>query len=250
MELLNINNKDIEWLKQFQPLLKISEDRDSISGLLIFRAFYDEITKELAIVNLDLSKFPDFYIEDLYQVEINFNHEKLTRLPMVKEVGNKIKGMVGMKGISSIGDLHLNKDETACLCVAVDEDKYIINFTLEKLINKLIIPFFYAQSYYKKYEKWPWNNYGHGIFGILERYIEEVNGDKATIDKYFLYLRRQPEYPRLLPLIKQKKHINPRVPCICKSKKKFLVCHKNIVACIEKFRYDLKSLNYPRKKLY
>lgn len=224
IQVISDKSQILEYLELAQPNLKL-ESSSLIKGRLVFAMREVEIGYEL----LDPSIHYDDprIIQDEYFISIEWNIINKP-YPVVKEDGNRICDSFKwlskkVAWISHLRDLHLyEEDNSLCLCTNSEyEIRYPEGIKINELIEELIIPFFYYQSYLQRNLKEPYSGRGHGILGILE-YLEESRQipqlDKIT----FEILQR--EYPQTLNSIRVKKPSSSRM-CICGSNRKGKKCH-------------------------
>lgn len=195
-----------------------------LAGQFKFRTHYEP--KKEKIIPFSSAINNQYYIADSYDIEITFGQSVI---PVVKEVSGRIQRLAKQLGVPEI-DLH-SKEGIACLTVYKGNFKeYYLedlnNELLDKFLERSVIPFFYAQSYFEKFDKWPWRNYSHGVIGCLEALAENPTPNNTRVVKEYL-----DKYGKLVEVskIKQKLSqykIREHRKCICGSKRKFRNCHK------------------------
>lgn len=239
--IITISPDDIKWLKENFPSLQITqEDKVTVlQGLLSFDLYYDHNARQF-LYDPPEKLHPDKYrIRDIYKIEIRFVRNGTSSLPQVREIGGELESFSRKLGIKLI-DLHVQDNGTLCLCPRQEEKRRMPDgLNLDILFNQLIIPFFYSQSFYKKFRERPWADYSHGTLGTLEYYVrsqvikdealvvstlETIEDDQSAVEFYSLCL----------------KHINkaPKAPCPCLSKKKFKDCHKEALEGLKKLKSE------------
>ena len=227
--LLNLDNKDIEFIKKRYPLLKIvSKNPMKIEGALEFHAIYN-----------------DYEIKDSYDIKIESIQDRI--FPRVIETGNKLKD-VAIANSKKLEDMHVNINDmfSACLCPPIQEKIFEKqNISVTNFIEKYIVPFFYSQSYYKKTQQWAWGEYGHGIIGVLESYLD-YSSNKETV---LLFLQTLEEYCKkyglnynfYLEQLRQKK-IKGRNTCpVCSSSNCWEKCCIRTLESMRKLKEDMNS---------
>lgn len=169
------------------------------------------------IIYLD-SVIEGMSIKDSYKVRIVFPDDYPASLPDVFEVGGRKEKVLEQRGLGSLVDLHyLPVIGSACLCQVRAEGRYVNRgTTIEKLLNELIIWFFYEQSYYEKTGRWPAGEYAHGDEATWEFYCDELKTKDYMIISNCLRLLLKDGYS------------NFDVQCPCASGKLFGICHPSI----------------------
>ena len=172
--LLNLDNKDVEFIETRYPTLKIlQKDPLRIAGILKFYA-----------------KFQEIEMRDEYEIEIESLEGRV--FPRIRETGNKIANTAQSKG-KLLEDMHINTSDASavCLCPPIEEKLYEKQaISVRQFIEKYILPFFYEQSYFRENGEWPWGEYGHGIIGVLESYLDYVDNEETIR----IFLRVLEEY--------------------------------------------------------
>lgn len=180
-------------------------------------------------------------IQDKYQIEIIFKTSEHSNLPQVYEKDGRIKSVSAAKN-RKLEDLHINPNGAACLCLNIREREYLPNgFNLPDFFHNLVIPFFYGQSYFEKNEVWPGEQYGHGIAGLLEGYLEKDDVHKEGAESFIGCLKPRQEWQFIQKVLTTKKRIKGHYPCICGSSKKFRSCHKNALHGLWKLKRDVAA---------
>ncbi len=228
--LLNLNNKDIEFIRIKYPLLKITPKSPiKIAGTLKFHAIYN-----------------DYEIRDSYDITIESIQGRI--FPRVVETGNKLKEFAIANG-KKLEDMHININDmfSACLCAPIQEKIYEKqNIGVTNFIEKYVVPFFYSQSYYKETQKWAWGEYGHGIVGVLESYLDYSRSEETIV----LFLQTLEDYCKkygsnynfYLEQLRQKK-IKGRNTCpACSSGNRWQKCCIKTLESMRKLKEDIDSL--------
>ena len=149
-------------------------------------------------------------------------------------------------------DLHIIMPSgNACLCFIFDKDHYLPKgFNIPDFFHNLLVPFFYAQSYYENNNKWPWGEYEHGLFALFEWYAESRK--QASIDminecfNFIEFYKNKGYKPAeiIQSLFKQNHEIKGHQPCVCGSSIKFRNCHPRIFNGLWKLKKDIDLLKY------
>ena len=190
---LILKDEDEKWLQAHYPTLKIQRSNDGIVeivGPFIFSmAFQSE--GEPYVINPALDYTKGTKIQDEYQIRIELKGSEFSDLPQVYEIGSRLQKVADDRNLRR-EDLHINPSGAACLCIRPDEAGNLPNgFNIEDFSNILLVPFFYAQSYFEKTNTWPWGQYSHGVWGFIEWYLKQ---EKSTSTKTEDLLRRLQKY--------------------------------------------------------
>ncbi|OHB14815.1 MAG: hypothetical protein A2431_00045 [Candidatus Zambryskibacteria bacterium RIFOXYC1_FULL_39_10] len=250
--MLNIGiEKDGEsWLLVNYPELGVETEDDgtlSIKGLLIFDMVFSD-TSGLYIIKPTSEHLREGYrIQDKYKIKILFKPSEYSNLPQVFEESGHIEALSKQKNIKLI-DFHINPTGSACLCLNTKEAVYLPNgFNIPDFFNNLVIPFFYAQSYFRDFEKWPWGEYGHGMAGILESYLEyeptkeNIEMILDAIEKFCN--RSHSNFNFYRERLRQKK-IKGRNKCpVCNSGMRWEKCHAKSLAGFRKLKEHIDVLS-------
>ena len=223
MKRLSINEK--KWLNDRFPKLERNETEKgfTLKGDFTVDMFYDASISEGYVVFPieEKQRISDKYIYDVYQVLVDY-HDALF-IPAVYETGGRIKAFAQRKKMY-LADLHINDRGNLCLCPKPLE-KVLLNepYTIQDFFKLLLMPFFYAQSYFENFSKWPWKDYSHGDPGILECYadhITKVQDKTAFIERSVISLNAQNQ-----SVIRSADQITRQTLCFCGSGDKFRKCH-------------------------
>ncbi|MFH0812005.1 MAG: SEC-C metal-binding domain-containing protein [Pseudomonadota bacterium] len=221
MKLLSIEDK--KWLNARFPNLRIKDTIGgfSIAGNLEVKMFYSEPLGKYVVFPEEDMRSSEYYINDNYQVRVDYKDTFF--IPEVYETAGRIKAFAERKNIA-LPDLHVNYRGNLCLCPKPLE-KVILNgpYTIERFFTLLVIPFFYAQSYYEKFNRWPWKDYSHGDPGILECYADHIS--KVQEKAAFVESTINSLNSRNQSVVRSADQITRQSLCFCGSGKKFRSCH-------------------------
>ena len=155
-----MSDRDQVFLQQHQPRLTYKKCDNKLSGLLCFTAEVNKIK-----------------LRGRYQIEVDFS--KCTPLPIVKEIGGRIKKLAKKKNKKLI-DLHVNKNEgmNLCLCSRLKEFEKAECYKAAQnptqlFICDLVIPFFYSIRYFQQHGIFPFGELPHGPQGLVEHCLAE-----------------------------------------------------------------------------
>lgn len=167
-------------------------------------------------------------IDDSYSIELEFPDNYPKSLPSVKEVGGDIVREL---------DLHISHDGNCCLCLPQLESFYFPDGSnIITFFEKLVIPFFANQAYFKITGNWISGEYSHGISGVYEFYSEIFKTKNIRIILKLLCLSIQsiPNYNK---------------KCVCGSNISIKKCHLVTIIKLKKYtnmkqlEKDLEELN-------
>jgi hypothetical protein len=184
-------------------------------------------------------------IRDQYDVSIRFEPGEFSSMPQVQECGGRLDQIVRDKRLKSKTDLHMNPGGAACLCVKFEEGKRLPNgFNVPDFFQNLVIPFFYAQSYFARSGVWPWGEYGHGCVGYLEAFAE--NEDSPTIEVVQECLEVLRKYLGDWPQFKAQLQLRGNLKihefqCFCGSGRKVRKCHPKAFYGLRKLKVHVES---------
>lgn len=238
---MRLDKNDIQWIRKYYPdLMGKDSSQSRLSGTLKFSALYDK-GSERCVINPDTSIEPQqLHIKDQYDIEINFSTVEKKRLPLVRETGDRLKNVAEQKGLSS-ADIHCFKDWHSCLCFELEIPDYLPNgFNVQDFFHNLLIPYFYAQSYFEKYDEWPWGEYAHDILAFFEwYYYRKITEPEKIIKENLLFLKKQKLWKQIKDLLHPKKQVKGHHYCLCGSQLKFRDCHPEMLKGIWKMKYDI-----------
>lgn len=243
--IINLSDADLDWLKANFPSLQVSEEDSVIHlrGLLDFDLFYDKENRQMLYYPPAEYADDKYRIQDIYEVEIIFTPNKNSLLPQVRETGGRLQTLAAKFEIDII-DLHVQQAAggTLCLCARQDELRRMPNgLNLDVLFHELIIPFFYSNSFFERFETRPWRDFAHGVLGTLEFY--EYTEERKNLDLVKATLKALQEEDLVWKAVKNllQKAPNPAYArCFCTAKGTFGQCHKNALAGLLKLKKEIK----------
>lgn len=228
-----ISDGDIKWLEKNYPDLKyfsVINTPSQIKGLLKFDAVYED-------------KGKNHRIKDEYKIEIVLTSKPPSTLPQVKETDGRIKKAKEKFSKELLADVHMYPDEAVCLCAYPEEKTKLPNgFKLPNFFEKLLIPYFYAQSNFEKTGEWIWGERSHGTLGLLESYLESRKGGHNIdqIKEYVYYLRQLNDSEPFFQALRQKEKVKGHMSCFCGSQLKFRNCHKDAYQGLWNLKEDIQ----------
>lgn len=223
---LSLSESDNKWLRENYPELKQTKKNGIwvLSGKLSFDLVY--LGERIC---------------DTYDVRIEFRSSSSSHLPKVFETEMRIEKMAEEKEIS-LKDLHINSDGSACLCLRWEEQEYFPNgFSIKCYMEDLVEPFFYAQSYYKDFDRWPIEAYSHGVKGWLEWYSEKDTIAQKDVTDFVERLRSRVEWNQLRALLIKEGEIHGTDRCFCGSSKMYIACHMNVFLGITRLKQHIRK---------
>lgn len=257
---MNIKKEDRNFVSEnFSDLKFVNiENELFLRGILNFVVRFDRKNKEYFILKEKIDD--NFYtIKDSFDIEINLSKDNVYR--EVREVSKRIFNTAKIKKRHP-SDLHLNNDSYVCVTGYLDED---FNISLIDFLGKVIIPFFYDQSFFGKNDYWPRGEFSHGVLGILENFYEK-NFYRYSKNKKIEYTKKCVELIKFVLFTNNQAHINKeiseyrwnfikafifrkknkkKIECI-ECSRKFCECHPKAFKGLKKLRINI--LNYNLKK--
>jgi hypothetical protein len=225
-----ISEEEVQWIKEYCPTLTVDKNRMEVSGSLKFRATYDSSSGFTWLLEQNQSA-PGEIIEDTYEIIISRPKDE-NKLPILKIIG---------KDITKNIDRHFYTNKTACLCGVVERRKYLLqNFSFIKYLEQLVVPFLYEQSYYDKYNKWPWGGYAHGAIGIFQSY-NNSEGSKEDIEACLEQLYSDKNWKRIRAVLLGQERIKEKSKCFCSNPGQIKKCHPGTWFTMIRFRVAIKN---------
>jgi hypothetical protein len=187
MPVLKLNKEQIAFLNTNYPKLSYNYIKNVIVGVLDFDLKYKD--KE--------------QITDYYNIEIDLNQVSDLGMPIVREINGRILSIANQKN-TFYGNLHLNnEDGEMCMILPPKvKERYPNGFDL-KILLEHIEEHLYWISYYDKYNKKPWPEYGHGELGYYELYLENKVKYSEIFKNYF-GCKSRPEFRRTVKQLRKK----------------------------------------------
>lgn len=240
MKHLSINEK--KWLNARFPKLEVNETEKgfTLKGDFVVDMFYDDSLEEGYVAFPGEEKHSsDQYIYDVYQILVDCHDVHF--IPEVYETSDRMKAFALRKNIF-LPDLHINDRGNLCLCPRpLEKVRLNESYTIQDFFVRLVMPFFYAQSYYEKFNRWPWKDYSHGDPGILEcyaDYISKVQDKTAFVESAIISLNSQNQ-----SVVRSADQITRQSLCFCGSGKKFRNCHHEAWEAAKKLKEEVRILN-------
>lgn len=150
------------------------------------------------------AEYNDIPLYDEYEIEVDIPQEFPKSLPKVREVSNRIPQEFE----------HFLDDGSLCLAAVCELADFVAsNGTIIGYIEKYVMSYLYAASYFSRYKESPFGERSHGIDGIKEAYMERYNCDNEDVLISLMYV--------LAGFEKYRGHSI----CPCGSNKKLRECH-------------------------
>lgn len=221
---MEITEQDRVVIKDSYPGLKVFE-APKICGTFKFVAAYDE-KERIYITNPDSALHKKFkIIQDAYKIEITFKKQEEQLCPSVEEVGGRLERVSQKHGID-LHDLHVNPDDSLCLAGPFD-DYY--SLSLVDFLDIPVLQFFYDQSYFEQYGRWPRGCYSHGFWGLLENFIDKIDeGGKGVEADFVKKISKIGQLESLRNYLTNNK-IQGHHKCICRSGFNYRGCHPKVL---------------------
>lgn len=233
-----ISNAEKSWLDVRFPDLRLTKDEGAacMQGDLVVDMFYDENSLDNKYVIFPKKEFrsSNKYIRDVYQIKIVYCEDRF--IPKVYETNRRIK-LFAQENNFKLCDLHVNPLEDLCLCPkSLERIKLREAYTIQDFFTVLLIPFFYAQSFFEKYNDWPWEDYSHGDMGLLEAYVDysEYTTTKGNFFKN-TYITLN---PKIQSVVTSQDSITRQSSCLCDSGRRFRKCHPKAWNGVKRLRRD------------
>lgn len=241
---LIINNNDKKWLNDHYPDLKIHNQNNGvveIVGVLTFSMAFQKGKPYVINPSSDYSE--GVRIRDSYKIRIEYRNSEFSDLPQVYETGARIANLAQSRNLKT-EDLHINPSGAVCLCIKPEEAGNLPEgFNITDFFNNLVIPFFYAQSYFEKYSAWPWGQYSHGNLGFIEWYLQQKETTRQTIEYFLERMKKHKDWQKSQKLLEPKHKIKGHHQCICGKIKKIRDCHSEVLQGIWKLKKDIERYN-------
>jgi hypothetical protein len=215
-----ITNSDREWVKANYPRLKfdIENGRTVVCGKFDFVACYDSKSSRY-LINCKKGNKGLIVLEDSYDIKATIEDE----FPYVEETGGRIIAEAKRRKVEP-RDLHINDLGGACLVGPFDR----CCWSLPAFLDGPMLQFFYDQSYYQLYDKWPRSQYSHDYLGVLENYYDRFSGDMKMTIKCIQLLKGYDKWVTIKPKLKREDCPKSHEYCLCDSDspKRFRDCHR------------------------
>lgn len=244
MNKIETDKHDRSWLNNFYHNMTLGNENNVnvIIGSLPIDMVFQGIGKPY-IINPGVDDFHEGErIEDEYQIKIVLVHSNYSSLPQVFETAGRIETIATEKGMQ-LTDFHFNPgSKSACLCVRNEENEKLPNgFNLPDFFHRLLIPFFYAQSYYEKFGTWPWGQYSHYELGLLEWYSFQINTTREETKNIIEQLRKYSNWDRINDQLTSRKGIKSHHDCICGSHVRYRQCHNEVLRGLWKLQRKINE---------
>ena len=168
---LAVVESDLEWLKVNHPRLEYNALQHRIAGKLGFCAEYDKATELLTIGIDPADKKLHTHLCDVFEIAMRMDPDSMmpNGWPRVYEIGGRYTRIAHKMNVPT-ADLHFFDDGACCLGINYYPDR---NLTIGRIVNELVIPFFYRLSYVDRFglnvaRRDLWREYSHGEMGHRE----------------------------------------------------------------------------------
>jgi hypothetical protein len=111
-----------------------------------------------------------------------------------------------------------------CLVGPLDMSKQL---TFLEFMNGPVLQFFYDQSYFQQFGRWPRGQYSHGLLGLFENFYDHTTKlNKILILEYLTHMIKFKNWKDFADLILSKRRIQGHWHCPCGSQQEFRRCHE------------------------
>lgn len=165
------------------------------------------------------SSYNEVSLYDEYRLEITISKSFPKIIPKVKELTTNLPE----------GFNHYLGGGNLCLGAMCDIYDFLDeHHEIQEFIDGLIVSYLYTASFYKRYRYVPYGERAHGLYGVIEAYLERYDVGK---DLYLLY--------KLLLIMSGRHEYRGHMSCPCGSDKKIRNCHgKVLLKDISSDRYE------------
>lgn len=220
-----LSQRSLDWIRKYQPELKVNEDKSAMEGFIYFRAAYNSNTNQFCLLE-DLTKCDSDWLglEGKFKIKILFSE----RIPTVF-----------FPELTSNPARHINPDNTACLSApGVLKLREQNTPDLIQWMETLILPFVYGQEYYEKFKKWPWEEFGHGVVGLIESYLKL---EKSSLEELIDIIEKDSTSKHFKILLSKNRYIKGHMRCFCDKGDSIRRCHPNALKAFNKMIEDRNS---------
>jgi len=229
-----LTSEDATWLRETHPNLVPSENLDEVRGSIDFNAAYDKPTDAFTIIRSTLDRPPGFILQGSYKIHIKD----------IADFGDKERWLLPRTFIDDLDfprslDRHFS-GESACLCGPSEESRLIREgYSFHRYLERLVIPFLYAQTFYEHRDEWPWAEYEHGIIGVFDSYAESGEANAIPLTLALLKLRK--DWPKLHALLRSKYAPKGHMACLCGSGNHIRRCHASTWTGVKRLYADIRE---------
>jgi hypothetical protein len=238
-----LRESDKDWLRiNYPELTALSGTSDAYQGLLAFDMLYDKAGQQY-IINPNGSSVSDrMRIRDKYTILVDFNGSSDV-FPSVRETGGRIQKVATDRKLH-LADVHLNLGGDACLCFELERPTHLPDgFNLPEFFRRLVIPFFFAESFFEKYNYWPWGQRSHGVLGMFEWYLDNAHRGMDAIESSVEFLKRHRYKTDYGKQLRGEAQIKGHQHCPCGSSFIFRKCHERSFRGLWKLHDDIETLS-------
>ncbi len=168
-----ITKEEIEWLKYNFPSLHIDEENSVIEGTIWFNSVYDNVANKFTAFPKPNVAYAGVMLSGEYKIKISKN-SKERKVPKLWVYTDQSKWIPKRHFFDSY-------DGRACVAGPVEEDDlFTRGYSFYEYLERFVIQFLYAQSYFDEKDKWPWFAYDHNAAGILQSFSKS-DGTKSQV---------------------------------------------------------------------
>lgn len=209
--------KETSWLATNQP------------GLIHFERPTCTITEGKFRFNLVHEDNP---LDDSYDIRLELPYDSKLR-PRLRETAGRLQAVYESRQLSSPADMHIYENWN--LCYAAPQEitlLYLPQPDIALFFEKYVGPYFYAQSFFEKYGKWPWDHLRHGAKGLIDWFILNYTLPGAVretaVEIHKLAKKQHADAVEIISRSRRYDSFNPRSKCLCGSKYPYLGCHPTL----------------------
>lgn len=230
-----ISSDDERWLAESYPGLVRQEN--VIAGKISFTASYNEKSNQFLIMrDREVDAMGGTILSCEYQIRV------VTR----DEITYSALPALYVDEIDVVNDRHFAFDRSACLCSPLQEKEFLFpKFDFPKFLEQLVVPFLYGQSFYSRYNHWPWAEYTHGVTGLLESLVDEEILDADTIRNFLSMLAIEKGAWPDIRVALQRARIKGHTLCFCPKHDQIRRCHPKALIGIRKLEQEIKGYALP-----
>jgi len=225
-----LSREDSVWLAREYPELTAAPHE--VKGLLKFTGAYHEESGRFFILNDEPAPVEiGTVLSGAFEIKIRGQLDfEATSLPKVF-----------VAGVPHTLDNHFYQDDlSACLCSPLQHQDFLVpEFRFRRFFNELVLPFLYGQVFLPAHGKWPWEEFAHGVTGILEAYASS-NG-RGTTQRCVGFLAQDHSWPLIKSNLLQRSEVDFNLRCFCRSGQIIGSCHPKALRGARLLQNDLRS---------
>lgn len=220
-------------LEEHFPGLKPNDNYTEVAGEVSFHASYDKESDLFSIIRPDDPIPSGVVLRGAYRV-------------IIKDVIDLREGsrwlfprvFIQDENFPFSLDRHFS-GKAACLFGPSEEARLIKEgYSFLGYLEKYVLPFLYAQTYYDLHREWPWAEYEHDIFGALNSHLQ--SGDVSTVAYTLIPIRARKDWPQIRKMLVSNDPPRGHMLCFCERRDHIRRCHPELWEALKKFYTDFK----------